>query len=57
MNTMAIRLGQQIQTLQALSEIDQHILARVELGEVIERVQQRLQELWRRLLAARRLRA
>ncbi|MFN7195687.1 MAG: hypothetical protein ACK4MJ_00770 [Hylemonella sp.] len=54
---MAIRLGQQIQTLQALSEIDQHILARVELGEVIERVQQRLQELWRRLLAARRLRA
>jgi len=52
MNAMATRLGQQIQTLQALSEIDQHILARVELGEVIERVQQRLQELWRDAVSA-----
>ena len=46
LNTMAGRLGQQIGTLRALSEIDQEILSRVDLAEIIERVQARLQTLW-----------
>lgn len=46
LNAMAARLGQQIGTLRALSEIDQQILSRVELTEIIERVQLRLQALW-----------
>ncbi len=46
LNTMAARLGQQIGTLRALSEIDQEILSRVDLAEIIERVQTRLQALW-----------
>ena len=45
-NNMAARLGRQIGTLRALSEIDQEILSRVDLTEIIERVQARLQELW-----------
>lgn len=46
LNGMAGRLGQQIGTLRALSEIDQEILSRVEMAEIIERVQVRLEELW-----------
>jgi len=46
LNAMAARLGQQIGTLRALSEIDQEILSRVDMTEIIERVQVRLQALW-----------
>lgn len=46
LNTMAARLGQQIGTLRALSEIDQEILSRVDMAEIIGRVQVRLQQLW-----------
>ncbi len=45
-NRMAARLGQQIGTLRALSEIDHEILSRVDLPQIIERVQTRLDELW-----------
>lgn len=46
LNGMAWRLGQQIGTLRALSEIDQEILSRVDMAEIIERVQVRLHALW-----------
>ena len=46
LNAMAARLGQQIGTLRALSEIDHEILSRVDMTEIIERVQVRLQALW-----------
>jgi diguanylate cyclase (GGDEF)-like protein len=46
LNTMAARLGQQLGTLRALSEIDQEILSRVDMSEIIGRVQVRLQQLW-----------
>ncbi len=46
LNGMARRLGQQIGTLRTLSEIDQEILSRADMSEIIERVQARLQELW-----------
>jgi diguanylate cyclase (GGDEF)-like protein len=46
LNSMAARLGQQIGTLRALSEIDQEILSRVDMNDIIARVQARLQALW-----------
>ncbi len=45
-NRMAVRLGRQIGTLRALSEIDHEILSRVDLPQIIGRVQERLNELW-----------
>lgn len=48
LNSMAARLGRQIGTLRALSEIDQEILERVDTVQIIERVQERLQDIWPR---------
>ena len=46
LNSMSTRLGQQMGTLRALSEIDQEILSRVDMTQVIDSVQERLQRLW-----------
>ena len=46
LNKMAARLGRQMGTLRALAEIDHEILSRVELEQIIARVQDRLHELW-----------
>jgi len=46
LNKMAARLGQQIGTMRALSEVDQEILSRVDMTQIIDRVQERLQKLW-----------
>ena len=46
LNKMAARLGRQIGTLRALAEIDHEILARVDMEQIITRVQERLHELW-----------
>ena len=46
LNTMAARLGQQIGTMRALSEVDQEILSRVDMTQIIDLVQERLQKLW-----------
>jgi diguanylate cyclase len=46
LNRMAARLGRQMSTLRALSQIDHDILDRVDLEQVITRVQERLHELW-----------
>ena len=46
LNRMAARLGRQMGTLRALAEIDHDILARVDMEQVIARVQERLHELW-----------
>jgi diguanylate cyclase (GGDEF)-like protein len=46
LNKMAARLGRQMGTLRALAEIDHDILTRVDMEQVIARVQERLHELW-----------
>ncbi|MFN4361721.1 MAG: putative bifunctional diguanylate cyclase/phosphodiesterase [Hylemonella sp.] len=46
LNKMAARLGRQMGALRALAEIDHEILARVEMEQIITRVQERLHELW-----------
>ena len=46
LNHMGARLGQQMSTLRALAEIDQEILARADMDQIITRVQERLHELW-----------
>jgi diguanylate cyclase (GGDEF)-like protein len=46
LNKMAARLGQQMGTMRALSEVDQEILSRVDMTQIIDRVQERLQKLW-----------
>ncbi len=46
LNKMAARLGRQIGTLRVLAEIDHEILARVDMEQIITRVQERLHELW-----------
>jgi diguanylate cyclase (GGDEF)-like protein len=45
-NGMAMRLERQIGTLRALSAIDKDVLARVDMVQIITRVQDRLQVLW-----------
>lgn len=52
LNKMAARLGRQIGTLRALSEIDQEILERVDTVQIIERVQERLQDIWPRAVTS-----
>ncbi|MDP3700582.1 MAG: EAL domain-containing protein [Hylemonella sp.] len=46
LNRMAARLGRQMGTLRALAEIDHEILSRVDMEQIIARVQERLHELW-----------
>ncbi|MEQ1660383.1 MAG: HAMP domain-containing protein, partial [Hylemonella sp.] len=46
LNKMAARLGRQMGTLRALAEIDHEILSRVDMEQIIARVQERLHELW-----------
>jgi diguanylate cyclase (GGDEF)-like protein len=46
LNKMAARLGRQMGTLRALAEIDHEILSRVDMEQIISRVQERLHELW-----------
>lgn len=46
LNSMATRLGRQMGTLRALSEVDQEILSRVDMTQIIDSVQERLQKLW-----------
>jgi len=46
LNNMAARLGQQIGTMRALSEVDQEILSQVDMTQIIDLVQERLQKLW-----------
>ena len=48
LDRMAARLGRQLGTLRALSEIDQEILERVDTVQIIERVQEHLQDIWPR---------
>ena len=45
LNGMALRLGRQIGAMRALSEIDQEILTRLDVEQVVERVHTRLCEL------------
>jgi diguanylate cyclase len=45
LNGMAVRLGRQIGAMRALSEIDQEILTRLDLGRIVERVHARLADL------------
>jgi diguanylate cyclase (GGDEF)-like protein len=45
-NSMAARLGQQMGTMRALSAVDQEILSRADMTQIIDRVQERLQTLW-----------
>ena len=45
-NSMAARLGRQMNTLRTLAEIDHEILARADMEQIITRVQERLHELW-----------
>jgi len=44
-NNMASRLGRQIGALRALSDIDQEILSHLDIEQIVERVQARLQEI------------
>ncbi len=46
LNRMAARLGRQMGTLRALSEIDHDILTRVDMEQIIGRIQERLHTLW-----------
>jgi diguanylate cyclase (GGDEF)-like protein len=45
-NSMANRLGNQLRTMHALAEVDREILTRVDMNEIIKRVQESLQTLW-----------
>jgi diguanylate cyclase (GGDEF)-like protein len=45
LNNMASRLGRQIGAMRALSEIDQEILAHLDIEQIIARVQARLQDI------------